>query len=333
MSGYKPPYTLTSKILKLVSEIVENIALLNNTKLSSNILKLRKKNRIKTITGTLQIEGNTLSVEQVTAILEGRPVIGTIREIEEVRGAIEAYDRLEKYDPKSEKDLLKAHKLLMHRLLTKAGSYRSTNVGVGGKGGVTHIAPPHDNVPKLMNELFEWLGSSDEHPLVASCVFHYEFEFIHPFIDGNGRIGRLWQSVILSNYKSIFSVLPIENVVRENQKGYYTALEKSGSLGESTPFVEFMLDVILKTVKKAILEDKKVGKKVGDMVGDDLSENQEKILEYIRQNPKISASELSILVGISQRKIEENIKKLKTANILKRVGSPKSGHWVIEEQK
>ena len=177
----------------------------------------------------------------------------------------------------------------------------------------------------LMGELFSWLKETDEHLLIVSCVFHYEFEFIHPFSDGNGRVGRLWQSVILTHYKDIFEQIPIESVVRENQAEDYDALEASGSVGESTPFIEFMLDMILQTLKKLEEENQRVGEKVGI----NLTENQKEIIKYMMENPKISAKKLSESVGISSRKIEENIRKLKEDKIIERVGANRGGYWKI----
>jgi len=317
MNNYKPPYTITNKILTTVSDIVELLSELNHIKKELNTPKLRKKNRVKSITGTLQIEGNSFSEEKVTNVINGTTVLGTLREIEEVKGTIEAYDYLEKYDYKNEKDLLKSHKFLMDKLLNNAENYRNNNVGVGGANGVTHVAPSANMVPQLMEELFSWLKTTDDHLLVVSCVFHYEFEFIHPFSDGNGRVGRLWQSVILNEYKKLFGAIPIESVIRANQERYYQALEDAGSVGESTPFVEFMLEVILNTVIK-----------VGNKVGKILTENQLKMIENIENNPKISAAKLSDIVGISKRKIEENLAKLKELNILQRIGGTR-GHWEI----
>ena len=333
MSNYKPPYTITSKILSQVSDIVELLSDLNHTIQTINTPKLRKKNRIKSITGTLQIEGNSFSEKKVTNIINGVTVLGTMREISEVEGAIAAYDCLEKYNYIKEKDLLLAHSRLMIKLLNNAGTYRDSNVGIGGKEGVKHVAPPPNMVPQLMGNLFSWLKKTKEHLLVVSCIFHYEFEFIHPFSDGNGRVGRLWQTVILHHYKNIFGYIPIESVVRDNQQKYYAALELSGRTGESTPFIEFMLDVILKTLLKLQKENDKVGEKVGEKVGRNLTENQKAIIGYMMETPKISAKSLSELVGISSRKIEENIKKLKKENVIKRIGANKGGYWKVVEKR
>jgi len=202
MSTYKPPYTITSKMLHLSTQISEALTNLENSTKEAIMPILRKKNRIKTLAGTLEIEGNFLGEEKITAILDGKKVLGTMLEVAEVEGAIASYAQLENYQYDKLDDLLKAHKLMMKGILKSAGSFRNVNVGVGSSEGVSHVAPPHDRVPELMNALFDWLAESDEHLLIKSCVFHYEFEFIHPFSDGNGRIGRLWQSVILHHWKT-----------------------------------------------------------------------------------------------------------------------------------
>ena len=327
MSSYKPPYTITNKILTTSNDIVELLTELKHIKKELNTPKLRKKNRIKSITGTLQIEGNSFSEEKVTNVINGKTVLGTMREIEEVKGAIVAYDYLENYDYKKEKDLLLAHKFLMENLLNNAGAYRHSNVGIGGADGVTHVAPPPNMVPQLMGELFDWLKNTDDNLLIVSCVFHYEFEFIHPFNDGNGRTGRLWQSVILNKYKKLFSAIPIESVVRDNQEMYYKALEDAGSIGESTPFIEFMLDIILKTLEKVKKEN--VPLNVPKNVP---LKRLDTILELIAKNRSITISELSLQLKVAEKTIKRDITKLKDDGILKRVGSLKAGHWEIVDE-
>jgi len=325
MSSYKPPYTITSKIVKLVSDISELVTDIKHIDKTYNTLMLRKKNRVRSITGTLQIEGNTFDEDKVTTIINGQTVLGTMREIEEVKGAIEAYDNMEKYSYKNEKDLLLAHKLLMKNLLNNAGTYRNSNVGVGGKEGVTHVAPPPNMVPQLMGEIFEWLKSTDEHFLIASCVFHYEFEFIHPFSDGNGRIGRLWQTVILKSFKDFFAYMPIESIVRNNQTKYYHALEESGSVGESTPFIEFMLEIIIKSLKDYIKESKKSDQKNNQ-------KSDQKIILLIKKNNQITIRELCEKTKLSESGVKKIIKKLKDDGILIRVGSLKGGSWEITDE-
>ena len=318
MSSYKPPYTLTGSIVQQISEISELISDVKYIDKTYNTLQLRKKNRVKSITGTLQIEGNTFDEEKVTSIINGKPVLGTLREIEEVRGALKAYDYMPNYNFKSEKDLLLAHKYLMQNLLNNAGTYRYSNVWVGGKDGVTHVAPPQNMVPQLMGELFEWLGESDEHPLIKSSVFHYEFEFIHPFSDGNGRIGRLWQSVILKDFKDFFAYMPIESIVRKNQARYYKALEDAGAAGESTPFIEFMLEIIAKSLKDYIAESKKSDQK-----------SDQKILQLIKKNREITIVQMCNALQMSPSGVKKVITKLKKEQLLQRVGSLRAGYWQI----
>ncbi len=190
--SYKPPFTITSKIVNLISDISEEITKIEYEQNEVITPLLRKKNRIKTIAGTLEIEGNFLGEEKITAIIDGDRVLGTMLEVAEVEGAINAYKNLEKYRYSSLTDLLNAHKIMMNGILKDAGMFRNINVGVGNKDEVSHVAPPYKFVPNLMQDLFGWLKDSDEHPLIKSCVFHYEFEFIYPFSDGNGRIGRLF---------------------------------------------------------------------------------------------------------------------------------------------
>ena len=316
--NYKPPYTISSKIVNIISKISEELTKIEIDEQKTITPKLRKINRIKTLAGTLEIEGNYLGEEKITAILEGKTVLGTYSEITEAKGAIEAYKEFENYNPKKLDDLLKAHKVLMKEMITSAGKFRNSNVAVGGKGGVTHIAPPPNQVPKLMSDLFDWLNSTDEHSLIASCVFHYEFEFIHPFSDGNGRIGRLCQSVILYSWKKAFIAIPTESIVRDHQEEYYKALESSSSMGESTPFVEFMLEVILESIKSS----------VKDSVNSSVN-TEDKIVYLMQKNNTITMKELSVELNLTQRAIEKQVAKLKNEKKIQRVGSARKGHWEV----
>jgi len=325
-NGYIPPFTITPKILSLVSEISEAVTRLEILEPSTISPTLRKVNKIKTITGTLEIEGNTLGVEKVTAILEGKRVLGSVREIAEVNGAIKVYDKLDDFEYAELNDLLSAHKLLMDEILSGAGKFRNRDVGVGGQDGVVHVAPPHFNVPDLMYDLFSWLASTDIHPLVKSSVFHYEFEFIHPFIDGNGRIGRFWQSLILHDWKPIFSAIPVESVVRDAQENYYKALEDSGCAGESTPFIEFMLEAIVKTCRDILSDKQNVPINVPKNVP---LRRAEQILDEIGKDKEITIDQLAGLCGVSSKTIKRDIAKLKDEHKLERLGSLKSGHWNI----
>jgi Fic family protein len=227
MDKYVPPFKLTPKILNLSTRIAALIGRYEGLNLPLPKIQLRKENRIKTIHGTVAIEGNTLTVEQVTALLEGKPVIGPEKEIIEVKNAIEAYDKMKTFNIYSLKDLCKAHKILMSGLIPDAGKLRSGNVGILRQEGVSHIAPPARLVPTHRDNLFSFIKNDKEnHPLVKASVFHYELEFIHPFSDGNGRVGRLWEHAILVNWHPIFELISIESIVKKNQRDYYTVLVK-----------------------------------------------------------------------------------------------------------
>ena len=234
--SYTPPFTITTDILNLVAEISEQVGKLEASALLASP-QLRKQNRIKTITGTLAIEGNTLGEEQITAIVDGKAVLGSVRELAEVKGAIAAYDALPSLQPANSQDLLAAHALLMADILSTAGTFRNQAVGIHKSGKIHHVAPPAHKVSGLMGELMQWLSSAQDHPLITSSVFHYEFEFIHPFSDGNGRMGRLWQSLILSQWQPLFLSLPLESVIKEHQTQYYQALEQADEQANSTPFI------------------------------------------------------------------------------------------------
>jgi Fic family protein len=244
-----PPFTITPLILNRVARISEAVGRLSVLAEVPRDLRLRRINRIRTVHGSLAIEGNTLSEAQITAILDGKRVIAPPREIQEARNALVAYERMEGWHPESEFDLLAAHRLLMTDLLDDAGRYRDGGVGVMSGSQVIHMAPPASRVPGLMTDLLGWLARTDTHPLVASSVFHYEFEFIHPFADGNGRMGRLWQSLILAHWNPLFADVPVESLVHVHQAAYYDALQESTRQTDCAPFIEFMLEVILDAVK------------------------------------------------------------------------------------
>jgi Fic family protein len=240
----KPPYEITSSILKLITSISEKIGEVNANLLNKPSPKLRKQNRIKTIHSSLKIEGNTLTEEQITALLENKKVIGPKKDVLEVLNAIKIYENLEQCNPSDEKSFLKAHQNLMAGLIENSGQYRNQSVGIVKGSKVEHLAPPFRNVPYLMKDLFEYLKKSDEIELVKSCVFHYEMEFIHPFLDGNGRMGRLWQTLILMEKYPVFEFLPFETLISNDQEKYYKALAESDKSGKSTKFIEYMLRVI-----------------------------------------------------------------------------------------
>ena len=263
MSEYKPPFYMTDRIINLVaaiSEQVGRIAVLSHGKINPH---LRKENRIRTIHSSLAIEQNSLSLEQVTAILDGKRVLGNPNEIREVKNAYDTYDLLLSLDPNSVKDLLldpnsvkdllKAHRVMMKGLILENGTFRSRGVGIFDGDVVVHMAPPAEFVPMQIRELFEWYKGSQMHPLIKSAIFHYEFEFIHPFADGNGRIGRMWHSLLLGKWNELFFWLPIEELIRSRQQDYYDALGKSDKEADSYIFVELMLEIILTTLEETVV--------------------------------------------------------------------------------
>ena len=240
----KPPYQITPEILKLVSSVSEKLGQINAKFLDKPSPKLRKENRIKTIHSSLSIEGNTLTEAQITALIENKRIIGPKKDVNEVLNAMSVYQQLASFDPTSSTSFLKAHELLMKGLVSENGKYRKKGVGIMAGDQIAHMAPPAENVPHLMKELFHYIKESNEIALIKSCVFHYEMEFIHPFVDGNGRMGRLWQTLILMKEFSVFEFIPFENMIHQTQSAYYHALSQSDKSGNSTPFIAYMLKVL-----------------------------------------------------------------------------------------
>lgn len=291
MSLYQPPFTITPAILRLVEEIIES---LGRWSVSAGELspRLRRSNRIRTIQASLAIENNTLSVEQVTAVLAGKRVLGLPREIQEVRNAFAAYEQMRRWQPSSVDDLLAAHGVLVAGLLGGAGQFRTGKVGIYRGEALVHMAPPAKRVPALMRDLLDWLARGEVPPLVASCVFHYEFEFIHPFADGNGRMGRLWQTLILSRWKPLLAYLPVETVIRAQQAAYYQALAESDGAAEATPFVTFMLQALLAAMGEVALTDQ---------VSDQVSDQVKRLLAAFRDAKTLKAAELMTRLGLQHR--------------------------------
>ncbi len=247
----KPPYTITPEILKLISDISEKLGEINANFLDKPSPTLRKQNKIRTIHSSLKIEGNTLSEEQITALLENKRVLGPEKDIKEVLNAINTYEFIQNYDATKESSFLEAHKNLIGDLIIDPGKYRKQGVGIVKGSKVEHLAPPYENVPFLMKDLFKYL-KSDEIALIKSCVFHYEMEFIHPFLDGNGRMGRLWQTLILMTKYPVFEYIPFETLISKDQDKYYKALAACDKAGKSTIFIEYMLDVINKSLSELL---------------------------------------------------------------------------------
>ena len=249
-NSYLPPYRITQTILNLVAEITECVG---GMTAKSFPLNLRKVSKARTIHSSLAIENNTLSLEQVSKIIDGKSVPALKREIEEVKNASACYEMISKLSPSDVRDLLKAHSVMMKNLVKDAGSFRTKGVGIFKGDKVVHMAPPAAKVLGLVERLMNWLERTEIHPLIASSVFHYEFEFIHPFADGNGRLGRFWQSLILSKWQPMLAYLPVESVIHDNQEEYYAALSQSDASSDATVFVEFMLKAILKSVKSFVI--------------------------------------------------------------------------------
>jgi len=247
-----PPYDITPEILKLIAVISEKIGAVNALYLDKPSPQLRKQNRIKTIHSSLKIEGNTLTEDQITALLENKRVIGPKKDVLEVINAIKVYENLNQYHPNSEKSFLEAHQALMENLIDDAGNYRKQGVGIVKGSKVAHLAPSFKNVPYLIKDLFSFLKNSEEIELIKSCVFHYEMEFIHPFLDGNGRMGRLWQTLILMDRYPIFEFLPFETLISSDQEQYYKALAQSDKSGNSTLFIKYMLQVIDTSINRLL---------------------------------------------------------------------------------
>ena len=290
-----PPYTITSTALKLVTATSEQLATLSATgALATDGFspQLRKENRIRSIHASLAIENNTLSLEQVTDIIDGKLVVAPFSEIQEVQGAVAAYEKFDTWTPHSMKDLLTAHGLLMQGLVKNPGKIRDSGVGVFQGSKIVHMAPPANMVHGHLKKLLQWLKNTDEHPLITSCVFHYEFEFIHPFEDGNGRMGRLWQTLILSKWKPVLAFVPVETIVRNRQNDYYASLRQADAQGEATKFIEYMLMAIHDSIQEAITKRQR-----SDQVGDQVSDQVNRLVQIFGQDEK-SAAELMQALGL-----------------------------------
>lgn len=320
-----PPFNISAQAINNIAEISALLERHNIAIDQDKGLKLRRANRIKTIHSSLAIEGNTLSEDEVEDILNGKQIIAPLRQIQEVKNAIRVYDEYPKLNPFSESDLKHAHAIMMEALCDDAGKYRRKGAGVFGERGLVHMAPPANRVPELMGNLFEWLKSTKDHLLIRSCVFHYEFEFIHPFSDGNGRTGRLWQSLILGKFNPLFEYLPIENMVYTHQQEYYDAIAASTKAGESGPFIDFMLNEILISLKNHIIKEE-VPNKIPNKVP---NKSQGLILDLLSQNPHFTRLQLADKSGLSEDGVKKILAQLKSNGWVERVGSNKTGYWVV----
>lgn len=323
---YQPPFNISTEAINMIADISRVIERYAIRMEKEDALRLRKANRIRTIHSSLAIEGNTLSEEEVRDIIDGKNVVAPLREIQEVKNAIKTYELFPQLDAFKEKDLLKAHAQMMEAIANDAGRYRHQGVGVFSENGLVHMAPPANIVPKLMGDLFDWLKHSKDHLLIRSCVFHYEFEFIHPFSDGNGRTGRLWQSLILSKLHPLFEHLPIENMVYSNQQAYYDAISESTRVANSGVFIDFMLNEILQTLKD---HQGKELSEVADKVTDKVTDKKDLILSMLSKDGTLTIPQLSDKLHMSESGVKKIMASLKSANLIKREGSNKSGIWVV----
>jgi len=318
----KPPYLITSEMLRLTSSISEKIGEIKSAKLIKPPTELRKRNRIKSIQSSLEIEGNTLTIEQITDLINDKRVLAPQKDIIEVKNAIELYSKLNEFNAYELDSLCRAHGILMNTLIENAGQFRRTAVGIIKGNNITHVAPPGDIVFPLMKDLFDYLKNDKDILLIKSCVFHYEFEFIHPFSDGNGRMGRLWQTVILKNYSPVFEYLPIESLIKERQQDYYDVLVRSDNQGNSTGFIEFMLEIInialedlLKTQNHTITSTDRI-RIFKNFIGSELFTRQ----DYLRHNKDISTATASrdlkeaVVNEIIEKKGEKRLTKYRYKN-------------------
>lgn len=316
----KPPFTVSAKAIWMIAEIsalMERYAIRLE---QHDALRLRKANKIKTIQSSLAIEGNTLSENQVTDIWEGKKVVAPLREIQEVRNAIATYDLAPKLDPFSVRDLLKAHGVMMSALIEEAGVFRHGGVGVFAGRRTIHLAPQAALVPMLVDDLFGWLKNAEDHLLIRSCVFHYEFEFIHPFADGNGRMGRLWQSLILSKWNPVFLSLPVESMVHDSQPEYYEAINRSTENADCSVFIDYMLREILLSLKAH------QGTPVGAVSGA-VNGAVTDVLAFLQAMPGSRANAIAAALNLPLRSVQRYLEQLKRENKIEFRGAPRNGGY------
>ncbi len=322
MRNKKPPFEITNRMIDYVAEIAELLGKLNVTDALSSNPTLRRSNRIRTIHGSLAIEQNPLSLEQVTAVLNGKHVLAPPKDIAEVKNAYEIYERLDELDPYSADDLLTAHGIMTRGLVEESGVFRSRPVGViDSEGHVLHFGTLPQYVPDLVMELLDWVKTSEVHMLIRSCVFHYELELIHPFADGNGRVGRLWHTLLLSKWNSAFAWLPVESIIHDRQQEYYDAINASNNTGGSTVFIEFMLSAI----KASLMDAISTSDEMSDEKMDKATLRWKKIEEYLKTHDYIMNADVRKLCGVSAATANRLLAGF--ASVGKLVKYRESGHW------
>lgn len=323
MKNKKPPFEITNTIINHVAEIAELVGKLTSANQLSTNPTLRKANRIRTIHGSLAIEQNTLSLEQVTAVLNGNQVLAPPKDIAEVKNAYEIYERLDDLDPYSVDDLLTAHGIMTKGLIKESGVFRSRSVGVvDQEGHILHFGTLPQYVPDLVMELLGWVKYSDVHMLIRSCVFHYEFELIHPFADGNGRVGRLWHTLLLSKWNPAFAWLPVESMIYAHQQEYYVAINTANGAGESTTFIEFML----LTIKASLIDVIRTSDEMSDGKIDKTTLRWRRIGEFLKNHDYIMNADVRELCGVSAATANRILSGLVTDGKL--VKYREHGHWV-----
>ncbi|MDR0219343.1 MAG: Fic family protein [Enterobacteriaceae bacterium] len=337
MTTYRPPYSITPNIINRVVEIGELLGRRSSQSKNASPL-LRKENRIRTIQASVAIEHNSLSTEQVTAIMEGKRVLAPAKDIQEVRNAILAYEKIPEWQSHQLADLLAAHHLLMGGLVDRPGKLRYSDVGIYRENQLIHMAPPASQVSRLIGDLLIWLKQTDIHPLISSAIFHYEFEFIHPFSDGNGRMGRLWQTLILSEWRPELAWLPVETLIHHQQQEYYQILRICDKAGDCTLFIDFMLEKLMEALQEEMdtqqmnapmSVEMSVQMSVENRLA--LNETSQKILSLITEQPTITISQLADILRVSRRTIERNIKVLQENGRLIRIGAKKAGYWQVKQ--
>lgn len=328
MEHKQPPFTITNTIISALAEIAELVGRFTSTERLSASPTLRRKNRIRTIHGSLAIEQNTLSIEQVTAVLNGKQLIAPPKDIAEVKNAFEIYENMDALNPYSMDDLLAAHGVMMRGLTSEAGEFRSGPVGVvDAAGRVLHFGTLPPYVPGLVEELLSWTQISELHMLIRSAVFHYEFELIHPFSDGNGRIGRLWHTLLLSKWNPMFAWLPVESIIHDRQQAYYGAINASNAAGESTCFIEFMLSAI----KASLIEAVDVSDGMSDAPTDSCELRWKTVKQFLMTHGSIMNADVRRLCNVSAATANRLLSKLTADQKIEKYRQ--SGHWAYRLPK
>ena len=343
---YEPPFANTAAMVALAIEIAEKAAQVEFTDALSPNPRLRRATRIQTIHSSLVIENNALTLDEVTAVLDGKQVLAPLQDVLEVQNAYRAYGALDAMDPYSLEDLLRAHRLMTDGLIREAGQFRSGDVGVFAGNALIHAGTPASYVPEVMADLFHWLRESSDHPLIKGCVFHFEFEFIHPFADGNGRTGRMWHSLLLRRWRPVFAWMPIETLVHHNQQEYYDALACSGKDGDATHFTELMLRIIRDALDDVLARQRISARNEQASDVDDVNNgvrngarssspfgvalnDEELLLDHLRLDSSLTVREMAERLGKSPRQVQRIIARLKEQGRLERVGPNKGGSWRV----